>query len=175
MNYSNLGAYIPLGINIIPDFITNDEENDILSHIKPKDPASRPVAGRNRIERYGSSVPYNNYISSRTIPEFLDRISTKLLESRLVKTRPLSVTLNEYFPGQRIGAHVDSKESGEVITILCLLSDATMVFQKKNEEFSLLLPARSLVQLMGEIRWEWTHAIPVIENKRYSLVFRQSE
>lgn len=171
----DLIPYEKLGLYIFPDFITEQEEAAIVACIKPKDPASKPVAGRNRIERYGSTEPYNNYMESRSIPDFLNTISDKMLERGLVKSRPLSVTINEYYPGQKIGDHVDSKKSGDVITILCLLSAAEMVFKKEGEGFAVTLPPRALVQLKDEIRWDWTHGIPVINEKRYSIVFRQSE
>jgi alkylated DNA repair dioxygenase AlkB len=85
--------------------------------------------------------------------------------------------MNQYLIKQAILAHIDLPEGGEVITVLSLLSPATMVFRYRQTErmFSVPLPPRSLVQMRDEIRYNWTHEILPVESTRYSLVFRNSQ
>lgn len=162
-----------LGLYLTLDFITLEEEQELLSHIEPTN--IKKTKSRNSILRYGSNLPYKSNVVSKTIPVYFDVLLKKLVVGEFVAKRPESVTVNEYKAGQEITAHIDSQLSGDVITILSLLSDATMVFAYQKEKKFVTLPARSLIQMKREIRYDWTHAILPVESLRYSLVFRCSE
>lgn len=95
--------------------------------------------------------------------------------SGFLPQRPDSITINEYHKGQSISPHVDSKSSGEVISVLSILSEATMVFRKGVSKETVLLNPRSLVQMRGEIRNLWEHSIEPVKSTRYSIVFRCSK
>lgn len=166
--------YTTIGLSILPDFISDEEENILLTHIGAIEQKILPK-GRSKIIRFGSSLPYDNFVKSETIPDFLLRIAQKLVEEKLVDEMPDSISINEYRPGGFIPRHIDSRESGEVITVLSLLSDTEMLFQKRNEKFTIALPRKSLVQMRGESRWKWEHSIPKVDNLRYSIVFRNSK
>jgi len=124
--------------------------------------------------RYGSDLPYKSNMVSSIIPEYFNFILDRLVEKNLVKTRPASVTINEYFEGQKISAHIDSKESGQIITVLSLLSETKMIFSKRKEKlnYTVPLPAKSLMQISGEIRDSWEHSTEPAIDLRYSIVFR---
>jgi alkylated DNA repair dioxygenase AlkB len=168
--------YKLLGLNLILDFITEEEEKEIISNFSGVSfEKKKNTQGRNSIKRYGSKKPYNSNIASLQIPEFLEKLGQKLVDNSILAKRPNSISINEYCKGQKIDAHTDSKDSGPVISILSLLSDATMVFDHKKESFKINLPKRSLIQMKEEIRWKWRHSIlPVVDN-RYSIVFRDSD
>lgn len=84
------------------------------------------------------------------------------------------VTINEYHKGQSIDWHIDSKTSGEVITVLSLQGDATMgVKDKQGQEVLFPLPARSLLHMTEEDRWDKQHCIHPVDSHRWSLVFRK--
>ena len=161
-----------MNYNLIPDFINEQEEKTILALIGQKPRLHK--SSRNSIQRFGSKTPYGYGVVSEIIPEFLENLCLKLVAKNLLSQKPDSVTINEYHPGQSILPHFDNKNSGEVITVLSLLSEATMVFEKDKEKFSLELPSRSLIQFSGELRHDWMHSILPVRDFRYSLVFRCS-
>lgn len=167
-------SYSELGLDLILDFITINEEILILSSIY-KSNKIRNTKDRNNIQRFGSEIPYKNNIVSKEIPSIFDDISNKLLKENLLEVKPDSITVNEYLKGQEIKPHTDSPASGKVITILSLMSDAKMVFQKSKDFFVLDVPARSLVLMRNEIRNNWNHSISPVDDTRYSIVFRCSD
>lgn len=176
-------AYTPQNVNtlkLIEDFISPDEERDLVAIIELgiPDVSRRKTGGaRNVIQRWGSSIPYRNDIVSDVIPAHFQVLINRLVAQQLVTTAPDSVTLNQYLKKQAIFAHVDAIDGGEVITVLSLKSPAVMQFrhQHTGHMFTVNLPARSLVQISDEIRYNWTHEILPVENTRYSLVFRNSQ
>lgn len=85
-----------------------------------------------------------------------------------------SVTLNEYFEGQELKYQIDTPESGDVITILSLLGDATLVFRNDKGKYFLRVPRRSVVQLADDVRWKWEHCVEPLKEKRYALSFKCS-
>ncbi len=159
-----------LGLNLVLDFITSDEEVELVGKIKKS--ALKRTKSRNSIQRYGSSAPYKSNMVSATIPDYLDALSEKIFNNGLLQVKPNSVTINEYFAGQCITPHVDSKESGPIITILSLLSEAKMIFILNKIQHSIILPPRSVVQMKGELRTKWQHSIEPVTSTRYSIVFR---
>jgi alkylated DNA repair dioxygenase AlkB len=159
-----------LGLILIPDFLTESEEHDIVCNI-PESKAKRG-SDRNSIRRFGSNVPYKNQMSSDIIPDYLDRIGQKLFDKQLLPIKPNSISINEYLPENSIAPHIDSIESGPIITVLSLLSDATMVLSNRDKDYSIIIPRLSILQLKDEIRYKWTHSILPVKSKRYSIVFR---
>jgi len=171
---------IPLDVSTLAlqdEFLSPAEEQTLLAHIEagiPTGHTRRHVKTRNVIQRWGSSVPYPNDILSDTIPEHFQFLLDRLVAQNLVDHRPDSITLNQYLEKQVIKPHVDLPEGGAVITVLSLLTPATMVFTLQKRAFSVELPPRSLVQLRDEIRYNWNHEILPVADTRYSLVFRCS-
>jgi alkylated DNA repair dioxygenase AlkB len=162
-----------IGLNLIEEFISEKEEKFIISNIgEPKKNINRSKLLRNSIKRYGSSLPYENDMVSAIIPKYLDDISQKIVDKGYLDIKPNSVSINEYLKGNAIAPHIDSLTSGEIISVLSLLSDATMVFHKNEDEFSIKLPRRSLVQIRDEIRYNWKHSVLPVSDTRYSIVFR---
>ncbi len=143
---------------------------EIIESITKK-PRSKK-SGRNSIQRFGTATAYKNDIISETIPEFLDKLSNKICQMGLLSMKPTSITINEYYENQYIDPHIDNKECGEIITILSILSQATMFFEKKQDKFGIELPRRSLIQMRDDIRNNWMHSIAPVKNQRYSIVFR---
>lgn len=155
-------------LNLVLDFISSEEELEIVSNI----PESKTQRNRrSAINRYGSIV-YRNFITSDIIPEWLLKPAIKLVEQKLLDHLPKHVTINTYYPGNFISAHIDNKESGEIITVLSLLSTAEMILSKGKEKQSIILPSKSLLQLKDDARWEWEHSILPVKDLRYSIVYR---
>lgn len=143
-----------------------------MSHIK----ISKVTSGkaRNRVIRYGSKLPYVAPMQSRELPQWAEFLVSRLLTKGFVSETPDHITINEYHPGQSIDWHIDSKTSGPVITVLSLLSDATMGLKDINsQEVQHPIPARSLLQMTDKERWEDRHCIYPVESLRFSIVFRK--
>ena len=165
-------------VTVIEDFISPGEETELLQHIEAALPivnAPKNHVQRNIVQRWGSSVPYYTSVVSPIIPDYFQFLFDRLVAHAHVPMRPDSITLNQYLKKQAILAHIDDPKAGSVITVLSLLTPATMVFRQEQREFSVDLPPRSLVQMRDEIRYNWTHEILPVTAKRYSLVFRNSQ
>jgi len=159
-------------ITITKDFITLQEEQEILSHIRPT--SSRGNTNRNRVLRYGSKLPYSAPMASKDLPQWAEFLISRLVLQGLLPERPDHITLNEYHKGQSIDWHIDSKTSGDIITVLSLKSDATMGLRDVlGQEVRYPVPARSLCQMSGKERWEDRHCIYPVDSLRYSVVFRK--
>jgi len=164
-------------LNLVEDFISPEEAQTLLIHIEdgiPTKHTRRHAKLRNVIQRWGSSIPYPQDILSDTIPAHFQFLLNRLVAQNLVDQRPDSITLNQYLEKQVIKPHIDLPEGGPVITVLSLVSPATMVFTREKKSFSVNLAPRSLVQMRDEIRYNWNHEILPVVGRRYSLVFRCS-
>jgi alkylated DNA repair dioxygenase AlkB len=122
--------------------------------------------------RYGNSVYSNDKLDP--IPEYLLDLSNKLINKKVLDALPEDITINTYYPGDSIPAHIDKIEAGPVITILSLLSDATLILTYGSKKEKILLPSRSVIQLKGVYRTHWKHSIEKLKDKRISIVFRQT-
>ena len=158
-------------ITVTNDFITEEEEKEILSHIRVTR-LVKNTGDRNNIIRYGSRLPYDGPIKSATLPEWIIPFIDRIMNEKLLEITPNHMTINEYKPTQSIGWHIDSKTSGEVITILSLMSSATMGLKMGKEENTYHIPQRSLTQMSGKERWDYKHRIYPVKSLRFSLVFR---
>lgn len=156
---------------LLSDFISPEEEAKVLENLKP----SRAPHGieRNTILRYGSQLPYAGRSKSATLPEWVNFIVDRIMEKELLSERPDHLTINEYHKGQVIDWHIDSKGSGEVITVLSLESEALMGLKDKSGTTEFALTPRTLLQLSGDDRWKKKHCIYPVKSHRWSLVFRK--
>jgi alkylated DNA repair dioxygenase AlkB len=158
-------------IRIIDNFITPEEEKDILSSIRTTSVTSGK--GRNMITRFGSALPYKAPIQG-PIPQRYLYLLKRIVEKKVMDEEPDSITINEYHPGQCIDWHIDSPSSGPVIVVLSLLSEAGMgLKQEGDNEILYILPPRTLVVMTDEHRTEWKHCIYPVHSKRFSMVFRK--
>ena len=94
------------------------------------------------------------------------------------------VIINEYEPGQGIGAHTDhQKFFGPKIVSVSLISPVVMNFAYNDEKIPVLLEPNSCVSMERDARYKWTHEIPARKTdtingkrfprtKRISLTFR---
>ena len=146
--------------DLVLDFVDNEFEQSVIKMLNPKKGIS---IHRNQIIRYGSSIPYDNFIKSKNIPEIFRRFDNSFPFD--------SVTINEYLEGQIINWHTDKGNND--IFIISLLCDNNIDFRKGEEEISVLLPRYSLYRMHDELRFDWEHHVKATE-RRISLVFRQS-
>lgn len=123
------------------------------------------------IARFGKMNSYSGNKVSDKIPEELQWLISKLEVSGAVDDIG-HVTINRYLPLQTIPPHIDNHEAGDIITILSIGGDATMLFTGKDKK-SYDVPPNSLVQFMDELRWKYKHTVTDIHKTRYSFVFRK--
>lgn len=162
-------------MKIHPDFITEDDEEDLRCRIEvalEKIP-QRKGQLRNRILRFGWDYE-NPKKWLRDIPFFMAEWEWDAGRQKSFSAADYdSVTINEYLRGQRIAPHIDSPAFGDV-AILSLLADVTMRFTSPaGETRDFLLPRRSLAVMSGELRSRWEHStLPIESEKRLSIIYR---
>lgn len=187
----------PDGLAIVPDILTSDEEQCLLTHI---DSMPWRTDLRRRVQHYGwvynykaRSVAARDYIGA--LPDWVEMVSRRLVLSGLV--RPTTVfdqaIINEYVPGQGIAAHVDKPQLfDDEIVMVTLNSGVPMQFQHRpskpasrasaasaashrgdNRTIDLWLKPRSAVRICGEARYDWTHAILARKTDRDPVTNRQ--
>jgi len=165
---------LDLGLKFIPDFIDETLEKSILENIY-KFKSNNPKL----VANYGSNNYDSIYFGERykkdsiSIPDWISELFLPLINTNLISENPFGIAINEYKKGQKIAAHIDKPISGPIVTILSLNSSATMVFKRKgNDNISIDLTPRSIVQIKDEIRNDWTHEILPVKDTRISIIFR---
>jgi len=153
------------------NILSIEEEVKLLA--KLLDAEKNSVKSTDRIViRYGNSIYGHNTLEP--IPQYLLDLSTKLVDKKILNILPEDITINIYYPGNKIVAHIDKIEAGPVITILSLLSEATLILTYGSKKEKIVLPSRSVIQLKGVYRTHWKHSIEKLKQKRISIVFRQT-
>jgi alkylated DNA repair dioxygenase AlkB len=154
----------------ILNVISIEEELLLLEFLAKTEKDSKLSNDRNVI-RYGNSV-YGNEILN-PIPDYLLSLIYKLIDQKILDALPEDVTVNTYYPGNKIIPHIDKIDAGPVITVLSLLSDAKLILTYGTKKEVIILPSRSVIQLKDLYRTHWKHSIEKLEHKRISIVFRQ--
>ncbi len=176
------------GLTYIPDFISAQEQDFLLSQINQQ----RWLTDLKRhVQHYGYKHDYKaravgNDAYLGPLPDWVSPISKKLHNDNIFPSVPDQVIVNEYLPGQGISAHIDCVPCfSETIASLSLESPCIMEFSnlKTGEKKSTVLEDRSLIVLSSPARYEWQHAIPARKSdiisgiktertRRVSLTFR---
>lgn len=176
------------GLTYIPDFISAQEQDFLLSQI---DHQPWLADLKRRVQHYGYKYDYKartvgNDAYLGPVPDWLSSLSKKLHDNGIFPSVPDQVIVNEYLPGQGISAHIDCVPCfADTIASLSLGSPCVMEFSnpKADEKKSIVLEERSLIVLSGPARYEWQHAIPARKSdiidgikteriRRVSLTFR---
>lgn len=106
------------------------------------------------------------------IPPFFNQLIAKIIQKisitsieNLQSFQPDQITVNIYEPGQGIPPHVDTHSAfEEPIVSLSLLSDVVMEFRdcaNIRNVVTTLLPAQSLLIMMGAARYRYKHGLVV--------------
>lgn len=166
-----------LGLYIYKDFISDTEHENLIKEIQEelvKSTESKKYIDRNRVLRYGSLEICHNNFKKNDFPFYINQISEKLADTKIVPNKPEAININEYIKGDYIAPHIDRRASGPIVTILSINSEATMLFERvgKHETFEIVLYPKMLIQMKNTIRWKWKHSIYPVNDTRYSIVFR---
>ncbi|CAB0011783.1 unnamed protein product [Nesidiocoris tenuis] len=162
---------MPPGCYVFEDFISVREEQILLDCVKEPLEAGGDLKQR-RVAHFGYEFIYGKNDIDKDNP--LERgIPTEcaFVRDRLTSRGfdlgwdPDQLTVNHYFPGQGIPAHVDTHSAFEdPILSLSLSADTVMEFKRPGSHYMVVLPRRSLLVMSGESRYAWTHSIAARKN-----------
>jgi alkylated DNA repair dioxygenase AlkB len=186
MNHSQTDLFqaspaLPEGFRYRPDFLTADEEHDLVEQFAAlpfKEFEFRGYRGNRRILSFGWQYDFNRMELQRTedMPAFL--LPLRERAACFAGPEPSDfqhVLLTEYSPGAGIGWHKDMPVFAEVVGI-SLGSPCVFRFRRKAgskwERTSVIAEPRSAYLLQGLSRTEWEHSIPAVDSLRYSITFR---
>jgi len=171
----------PEGLRYQPDFITREEEQDLISHIVglPLSPFQfGAFEGKRRVASFGWRYNYTSHALEKAgdlpawIAPFNDRVESF---AGLPSTSIEQLLVTEYEAGAGIGWHRDKPHFGKVFG-LSLGSSCKFRFRRKLpqgwERFAFEAQPRSLYLMAGQSRSVWEHSIPPVESVRYSITFR---
>jgi len=175
------------GLTYQDDYITPDEEAGLIVEID-KQPWSMELLRRRQWygwppddTAYGAPQEYR----PQSMPDWLRWLARRLHGDGLFKGVPERVLVNEYHPGQGIGAHRD-RDTGRIRSgaIISLGSPVMMEFTRMDHAMrTQYLHPRSLLTMTGEAREKWMHGITgrktdrigglvLPRQRRLSLTFR---
>ncbi|KAJ8678972.1 hypothetical protein QAD02_014759 [Eretmocerus hayati] len=160
---------LPARVNYIPNFITREEEQDIIQKVNSAPLPKWTQLSHRRLQNWGG-VPHPKGMIAEEIPKWLQTQINKI-ESLGVFEKdktPNHVLINEYLPGQGIMAHSDGPLFHPVVTTISCGSHTFLEFYKRldtedivapKHEFSLLLEPRSLLILQKDLYHDYLHSI----------------
>lgn len=176
------------GLTYMPDFITPQEEAELISII---DQQPWLTDLKRRVQHYGWKYDYTARRVDETmrlgpLPNWLMDYCKRLYDGGHFRKLPDQVIINEYMPSQGIASHVDCVPCfEETIASLSIASPCVMDFTHTTtqEKISHLLEPRSLVIFSHDARYRWKHGIAarktdrhegqiIQRSRRISLTFR---
>jgi alkylated DNA repair dioxygenase AlkB len=173
------------GLSYHADYISREVEADLLRRV---DAGVWDTDLKRRVQAYGWGYDETTGVAenaSHGLPDWLKAHARRLREEGLFDLTPDRVSVNEYQPGQGIGAHVDRGAAQiETVGIISLGSAVMMDFTRMGHEpRSFYLRPRSLLLISGEARHRWMHGITprksdrvggltLPRGRRVSLMFR---
>lgn len=175
-------AAVPGGLHYEPEFVTGDEERDLLAELDGFEFAEVRMRGqvaRRTVVHFGLRYDYEGrgLTPAAPLPERLRRLRDR--SAAFVDEDPeafVETLVSRYPPGAGIGWHRDAPMFGPEVVGVSLLSACSMRFQRRRagvrEVHTAELAPRSVYALTGAARWSWQHSIPTTPALRYSVTFR---
>jgi alkylated DNA repair dioxygenase AlkB len=186
MNSSQLQLFeskesLPEGFQYQPEFLTKDEEKDLLAYVPDlsfKEFEFHGFLGKRRVVSFGWKYDYSagRLRESEPIPQFIAPIREKAAAFAAIDPQTIAhVLVTEYSPGTAIGWHKDRPHFDDVIGI-SLASECVFRLRRKAgsswQRRSIILAPRSVYVMRGPVRNAWEHSIPAVASLRYSITFR---
>lgn len=168
------------GLTYIKDFITEDEENKLITFINSMEWNNELSR---RTQQYGYKYNYskNNILEkAKVIPHQFNFIINAI--SQKFNKNFDQLIINEYVAGQGISPHIDHiKLFDDTIISISLGSPCVMKFTNNDNIYEQILDRRSMVALQSDVRYKWKHSIParksdnnIDRTTRISLTFRKT-
>uniref|UniRef100_A0A182QSX5 Fe2OG dioxygenase domain-containing protein n=1 Tax=Anopheles farauti TaxID=69004 RepID=A0A182QSX5_9DIPT len=170
------GCDLPPGLLLEHHFIDAEMEKALLDAAagvgQLDETGTEPIATlrHRKVTHFGYEFVYgtNNVDKTkpleRKIPAVCETLWRRLrrLHPQLSWHVPDQLTVNQYEPGQGIPPHVDTHSAfDDPILSLSCAADVVMEFKQPStgRQICVDLPARSLLIMSGESRYDWTHGI----------------
>jgi alkylated DNA repair dioxygenase AlkB len=148
------------GFTLQPDYITPEEERDLLAHV---DQGPWETDWRRRIQQYGLGYSDSGGKPTwiRDLPDWLLPLAERAARDAQFERFPENCVINEYIPSLGIGPHRDYPAFGPTIACVSLGSDVILDLTKadRSKRVAIHVPARSLWIITGEARTKWLHSI----------------
>ncbi|XP_050523075.1 alkylated DNA repair protein alkB homolog 8-like isoform X2 [Daktulosphaira vitifoliae] len=151
--------YLPLGLEIIDNFITDKQEIFLLNFLNEQWINSSCMKNR-QVKHYGYEFDYdNNGVKQNSYCDPIPKELEFVLNIIILKLNwyPNQITINRYLPEQGIPSHIDIRGVfDDYILSLSLDSDVVMEYKNDMNHCSTSLKSKSLL-MSGECRNYWTH------------------
>jgi alkylated DNA repair protein (DNA oxidative demethylase) len=171
----------PEGLAYRPDFLSPEEEADLLARLAalPFKPFEfHGFLGKRQTISFGWSYRFDGsgLGAAAPIPDWLHPLRARAEAFAGLAPGALEhALLVKYEEGAGLGWHRDRPVFGDVIGI-SLLSPAPLRFRRRQSEkwqrFTLNAEPRSIYLLRGPSRSEWEHSLTPVETLRYSITLR---
>jgi alkylated DNA repair dioxygenase AlkB len=174
----------PPGFRYFPDFLTIQEEEDILvilEQIQTETFIFQGFEAKRKAASFGYDYHFDNrrLTKGKPIPDAFQPVIKKVAEVLRVAAEDIKELLVlEYPVGAVINWHRDAPPF-DVIAGLSLLTDCTFKLRpydktkhSRKSVISFPVKRRSLYILSGEVRNDWEHSTAPVKEKRYSITFR---
>jgi alkylated DNA repair dioxygenase AlkB len=150
------------GLAYRPEYITRDEERELIASI---DQEPWRTEWQRRRQVYG--IAYGSAVKEATaFPPWLQRLADRVARDGWFDADAIAnAVINEYVPGQGIGAHRDYAAFGPTVVAVSLGSACILELHPPPDggegttKHLLDVQPRSLWVLGGEARAEWRHGI----------------
>lgn len=162
------------GLELHFDFVDEAEETELLHFIDNSewlDDLTR------RVQHYGYKYDYkarkiNHSFFLGDLPEWLQSLTKKITDKKLIDFTPDQAIINEYESGQGISPHIDCEPCfGEVILSLSLGSTCVMNFETEpnsKNKIEIFVEPRTLLIMKNESRFNYYHGIPQRKSDKYN-------
>ena len=179
-----VGPVLPEGFTLIPDFLTEGEEQHLMDEVSKV--ALHPMRfqgyeAKRKVASFGYdwSFEKRSLSKGKEIPsEFFFLIQKVGRKLSLEPDRFVELLVTEYPIGSVINWHRDAPPFG-LIAGISLFSDCTFRLrpyekskQGRSSIISFPLKRRSLYTMDGEARSAWEHSISPMKAVRYSITLR---
>lgn len=153
---------IPETAYYIPDFITEQEECEILKSVYTSPKPKWTCLKNRRLQDWGG-IPHKNGMIQEDIPAWLKKYIAKVSNLNIYEEHKANhVLVNEYLPGQGIMPHFDGNLFYPAIaTISCGSHTVLEFFHEDNRAkvCELFLEKRSLVIIKNDMYTKYMHSI----------------
>lgn len=172
----------PPGLRYEPDFLTVDEERQLLEAVRRlpfRDAEYRGYTAKRRIVSYGAGYDFdvNELRAAPPLPAWLHPLRERVAQRLAVRADEVTYALvTEYRAGTQLGWHRDVPDFEMVVGVslgtACRMRFRPYPHRGVPRVVVLELAPRSMYVLSGDARWKWQHGILPTPGLRYSITFR---
>lgn len=181
MSVDLFGEPLIAGFEYRPEFITRDQEQQLIGHLGEEDLSPfkfQGWTGKRLTRTYGWRYDFDDrsFAPSEPIPDWLEPVCNRAAAfAGIAPDDFVHALLVRYDPGAGIGWHRD-RPVFETVVGISLGSAATLRFRRRRQSgfdrASVEVEPCSAYLLSGPARHEWEHSIAPGETLRFSITLR---